>query len=114
MAKWHGVLGFYDSYEKSPGIWKNGVVERPYVGETIRDASGVSVSSSVAPKISPRVQVSILCDDFAMSHISDLLFVEYLGKMWTASTFEYLHPRINITLGGIYNGERAASDPTEI
>lgn len=108
MAKWHGKLGFHDSYEARPGIWENGVVERMYTGDSIRDTTNVSVASSVEPNITPRVQISILCDDFAMSHISDLLFVEYMGKPWIASSFEYLHPRINITLGGAYNGKRAA------
>lgn len=109
MAKWHGIIGFAESVETSPGIFTSTIVERKYVGEAIRISQNMQYSTSVEGGIRPRVQLRLLCDNYALDHISEMKFIEYAGKIWFVSDFDFVYPNITLNIGGVYNGKRSGT-----
>lgn len=108
MAKWRGDIGFSECKMIRPGIWDNDsqIIARKYVGEAIRESQLNNYSGTVNPEIKPNVQLSILADQYMFSHMSDIKYAEYGSAVWTVTSFDYIHPRVTLHLGGAYNGEK--------
>ena len=105
MAKWYGVLGYVDKVEKEPGVWVEGVIERPYFGDVIKNIRHLQNSGEVNDNVNVTNQISIVADPYALNHIHTLRYAEFYGANWKASVAEVQYPRITLTLGGLYNGE---------
>ena len=107
MAKWHGKVGFSDTVEYEPGIWKPVVVERPYYGDVISNRWKRQNSGGVNDNITVSNQISIVADPYANSHCSAIVYVEFMGTNWKVSDVEVQYPRLILNIGGVYNGEQA-------
>lgn len=109
MAKWHGVIGYVDLQETSPGVWTNIVTERNYCGELVR-----SYGSRWSPQQDSTNddwtidnQISIIADPFAYDNFHSMKYVEFLDAKWKIAKIDVQRPRLILTLGGVYNGEQA-------
>jgi hypothetical protein len=101
-----GKIGFSDTAETIPGIWENQIVERTYYGDVTRRARRLQTDSkSVNDDIRVTNDISIVADQYAYDHFHTMLYVEYMGTKWKAESVEVVIPRLNITLGGEYNGD---------
>ena len=104
MAKYYGNLGFIVENETSPGVWEAQEILRPYTGDVLRFTSRVSTPDKVNDDIQMSNQLSIVMDAFAYNHFYTLRFVEWCGARWKVNSVEIQHPRLLLTLGGVYNG----------
>lgn len=101
-----GKIGFSYTAETIPGIWENQIVERTYYGDVTRRARRLQTDSkSVNDDIRVTNDISIVADQYAYDHFHTMLYVEYMGTKWKAESVEVVIPRLNITLGGEYNGD---------
>lgn len=108
MAKYYGIVGYAETVENEPGNWDEKQTELPYYGDVIRNVSrSTNPSDSTNRDITVNVQISIMADPYAIAHFSAIRYAEYMGVMWDVSSAEPLFPRIILSLGGVYNGERA-------
>lgn len=107
MAKWHGKVGFSDTVECEPGVWKPVVVERPYYGDVISNRWKRQNSGGVNDDITVSNQISIVADPYANNHCSAIVYVEFMGTNWKVSDVEVQYPRLILNIGGVYNGEQA-------
>lgn len=107
MAKWHGKVGFSDTVEYEPGIWKPAVLERPYYGDVISNRWKRQNSGGVNDDITISNQISIVADPYANNHCSAIVYVEFMGTNWKVSDVEVQYPRLILNIGGVYNGEQA-------
>ena len=48
--------------------------------------------------------VSIIADPFAYNNCSCMAYAEIMGAIWKISEVEVKPPRLNLTIGGVYNG----------
>ena len=104
MAKWCGVIGYANSVETSPGIWENQVIEKRYCGDLLANTTRWQSSDSANDDINISHQISIVADQFASQDAHLIKYAEYMGVYWEVVSFEFKYPRLNLWLGGLYNG----------
>ena len=107
MAKWFGKVGYATTQETRPGIWTQEIVEKDYYGDTIRNTRRLENEAKVNDDISVGVDISIVADPFAYNNFHTIKYVDYMGNKWKVSAVDPQYPRLNLTLGGLYNGEES-------
>lgn len=105
MAKWYGVIGYAETVEKTPGVWKEEITERNYSGDVIRNTSRWSTSSdSTNDDLTVNNQISILADPFAYQNFHSIKYLEFMGAKWKVNSVDASqYPRLILTIGGVYN-----------
>ncbi|NLD46401.1 MAG: hypothetical protein GX660_04280 [Clostridiaceae bacterium] len=104
MAKYYGVIGFAEKTEVKPGVWKENIIEKPYFGDFIRNTRKIQSANQVNDNINISNQISIIADTFVNGNFHSMRYAEYMGTKWKITDIEVQHPRLLLTLGGIYNG----------
>ena len=105
MARYYSKVGYGVAIEKAPGVWQ-GVTERSYYGDVIRDYSNQLAGNKIEGDISLSSKFSILADAFAFENYSSIKYVEWMGAKWKVTAVEVQRPRLLLTVGGVYNGEQ--------
>ena len=106
MAKYYGKVGFAVSKETKPGIWANVITEREYYGDVLSNVRRLQTVDQLNDDINVTNRISIVADAFANENFHSMRFIEYMGTVWKVSNVEVQRPRLILTLGGIYNGQR--------
>lgn len=104
MAKWYGKIGYAELVENEPGDWDEEIVERSYSGDLIRNTRALQNSGGVNDNINISNQISILADPYATHNFHSMRYAEFMGTKWKITNVEVSYPRLNLTLGGVYNG----------
>lgn len=107
--KFCGKVGYMTTIETSPGVWTQEIIEKIYRGDIIRNNSKWQKGEGINDDIQITTDISIIADAFAVQHFSEILYVEFMGAPWKVSTATPERPRITLSLGGLYNGERPVS-----
>lgn len=105
MAKYYGSVGFAEQVETKPGVWKENITERPYLGDEIRNNRKLQPSGGVNDNINIAVNLSIVADPYANEHMYAMRYATYQGAKWKISEVEPQYPRLLLTLGGLWNGK---------
>lgn len=103
MAKYYGKIGYAISEEVKPGVWKKRITEREYFGDIIRNTRKLQSSGNLNDNIIVSNEISIVADPFANENFHSMLYVEYMGAKWKISNVEVQYPRLNLTIGEVYN-----------
>lgn len=103
--KYFGEIGYGITEEIRPGVSKPMLVKRNYYGEVTRNIRRYENSGNVNDDLNINMTLSIVADPFAYQNFHQLKYAEYMGAKWKATSVEPQFPRLNITLGGVYNGE---------
>jgi hypothetical protein len=115
MAKFHGNIGFALGTVESPagsGVMKEQFIEKEYFGEMTRDSRQTRDGEKVNDDISVDMVLSIVADEYLNTHIFAMRYVWWRGETWKITNGDVEHPRVNLRLGGIYNGQKAPiADP---
>lgn len=104
MAKWYGMVGYAETVETRPGVWVEQITEKPYYGEVIRNVRRVQGSEYLNDNINVSNNISIISDHFANNNFHSIVYVEFMGSKWKVPSVEVQHPRLILTIGGVYNG----------
>lgn len=113
MAKYYGPIGFKETYEKEQGIWDEHVIERYYRGEVLNARFRNDTSSEqLNDELGMSHEVSIVADSFAMDHHNMISYVTMYGVKWKVTAIAINFPRLNLTIGGLYNGPEPDEDET--
>jgi hypothetical protein len=107
MAKFSDLIGFVVNAEATPGVWKDTVTEVYYSGDILRDTRQWNQADKVNDNMSVSNRISIVGNPFAFSNVAAMRYVKYLGACWRISNIEVQHPRLIISLGGLYDGIKA-------
>lgn len=107
MGKYYGKVGYAIPEEYSPGRWRDKMVERNYYGETQKDSIDVQQTNQTNDNLKISMNFSILADPFAYEHVGFIRYIEFMGTLWKVTKIEPKYPRIILSAGGVYNGERA-------
>lgn len=106
MAKFYGVIGYATTEETKPDVWVETITERQYYGDIIRESRRVESSQdSVNDGVSLDNEVSIVADLYAQENINEMRYIKIRGTAWKITSVEVQYPRLNISIGGIYNGK---------
>ena len=106
MAKWYGVVGYAETKQTQPGVWKEEITERKYSGDVLRNSSRWSTSSdSTNDDLNINNQISILADPFAYQNFHSIKYIVMGAKKWKVNSVDASqYPRLILTIGGVYNG----------
>lgn len=105
MAKWYGVIGYAETVETKPGVWKEQITERNYFGDMIRNTRRLQTADKLNDDINITNELSILADPYAFANFHSMRYAEFMGTKWKISNVDASQrPRLILTLGGVYNG----------
>ena len=108
MAKFFGRIGYVETVETKSGVWKPQIVEREYFGDLTRNVrryeSSGQLNENLNDDINVANEISIVADPFANENFHAMRYVIFMGAKWKISNVEVCHPRLLLTIGGVYNG----------
>lgn len=104
MAKFCGKIGFAESKEINPGVWVDEITERQYYGELRRLQRSSQTTERLNDEIRITNEVSIIADPYVNENLNSIRYVEFMGARWKVTSVEVAFPRLNLTIGGVYNG----------
>lgn len=105
MARFSGIIGFVQTVKTERGVYMEQVVaERRYRGDLNRHARRVSDGQDVNADITISNEISIVADPYAFQNFQYMRYVVLNNSKWTISNITVQYPRLNLTLGGVYNG----------
>ena len=103
MAKFFGTIGYVETVESRPGVWKEQATEREYYGDVIRNTRRLDTADKLNDDVNIGNSVSIVADPFAYQNFHAMRYVVFMGTKWKITTVEVQYPRLILTLGGVYN-----------
>lgn len=104
MARFHGMVGFVTYLEKTPGLDVEKPVEREYFGDVTRISKRMEQGQKVNADLTINNQISIVADQYARDNLFAIRYVSWMKTNWQVVSAEVVYPKINLTLGGVYNG----------
>lgn len=111
MARFYGKVGFGHTVETRPGVSEDVITERSFYGDVLRPGRSFDGSEKVNRDVSATNRLSILADDYAASNADAIRFVEWRGVLRYVTSVDDERPRLILSLGEVYNGPRAPTDP---
>lgn len=105
MAKWFGKIGYAETVETEPGIWEEKITEREYFGDLLRNTRRLQSASQVNDNIDISNEISIVADPYANENFHSMRYAEFGGTKWKITSVDVQYPRLNLSLGGVYNGD---------
>lgn len=103
--RYYGIVGYVSYEETAPGVWTNRVIERPYGGDVTRRTMRWQNGEHLNDNIDVNNVISIVADPYALEHFGNIRYVTWMNSKWKVTSIDVQYPRINITIGGVYNGE---------
>lgn len=113
MARFYGKIGYSVNVEAAPGVWIPQITEREYYGDVMRNTRRIDSGQQINDNLNVSNIISIVADDFATENLPFMVYVEYMGNKWKITNVEILYPRLNLTIGGLYNGKTADTDSVD-
>lgn len=106
MAKFYGKVGYGETVEDPPnsGVWRDKITEKSYYGDVIRNMRRLEEADQVNSDVLVSNSISIVADAYAGEHFFAMRYVVWQGVRWVVSNVDVAHPRLILTLGGVYNG----------
>jgi hypothetical protein len=105
MAKTVARVSYCIPTEIEPGVWDDQVIAVDYPADITRLNSRWSTNTdSTNDNVSLNSQISFVADAFAIVNFALIKHVNVYGVEWKVTNVEVQHPRIMLTLGGVYNG----------
>lgn len=92
--------------ETAPSVWTEELVERPYYGDIIKNVRRYQESSHLNDNLNVSNTISIVADPFALQNFHSLRYVNFMCADWKVTDVEVQYPRLILTLGGVYNGNK--------
>ena len=108
--KWSGSIGFFieeEVYKNGvpTGVWKKHIAERHYAGDLLKDYRSQEPSGQVNDNLNISNTISVVADRFVDDHIVDIVYITFKNKKFKVKGFTNNYPRIEFTIGGLYNGQ---------
>jgi hypothetical protein len=111
MSKFYGNIGFStEMTEKSPGVWEDNIVVKPYYGDMIKRVRRWQSGDGVNDNLTISNTLEIIADEFIVQNLTNIRYVEWFGSKWSVSDVTIEYPRMTLTLGGVFN-ERQTGTP---
>ena len=104
MAKYYGSVGYEDTVESTPGIFKEEIIPRDYYGDILQNNRKLENSGEINDSINVSNQISIVADPYAMQNFWRIRYATFMGQKWKVKEVNVEFPRLILTLGGLYNG----------
>ena len=105
MARFYGSIGFAIRKETKPGVFRDYIEERPYVGDIVRNTLRWQEGSTVNDTLRIDNAVSVIADPYIITKASDIRYAKWQGTKWKVQSIQIQRPRITLQLNGIYHDQ---------
>lgn len=105
--KWFGKIGFAETSETAPGVWEEVITENDYFGDLLQNTRRLESSGQVNDNLNISNRISILMDPYLSNHFHSIRYAEFAGTKWKVTSVDVQYPRLELSLGGVYNGDEA-------
>ena len=109
MARFYGEIGFGDNVETVPGVWEDVVIEKKFYGDVPRNTYQSNTIDKVNDDVTLSNSISVMGNRYAFQHIQNMRYIKFDGGYWTIDSVEVQKPRLILSVGGVYNGPKAAA-----
>lgn len=109
MDKFYGPVGYVKTFENEDGIWDESQTEKEYYGDILKHSRRLESTANRTDNINISNQISIIADPYMLENYCHIKYVVWNGIPWKALDVQVQYPRLILTLGGVYNGERPQS-----
>ena len=109
MAKYFGTIGYAETVETAPGVWQEQITERQYFGDVLRNSSRMREGENLNDNLTIDNRLSIVADPFAYAKFHTMRYVKWMGALWKITSVEVQRPRLILTIGGVYNEQKAGT-----
>ena len=114
--KWHGLIGFEEQVEVSPGpgkatVWKPQITKRHYYGDISRLLKRYDSGDKINDDVSINNQFSVISDPYANQNFFNAKWIEWGGRKWKITEITVEPPRLTINIGGEYQDGNDAEPP---
>lgn len=107
MPKFSGKIGLFRSVETSPGVWVDQIVEKPVLGELVRNNRRFQNNSQLNDDIRISNSFSIVADPEAYAYFHAIRYIEYMGTKWKVESVDAsAPPRLVLDVGGLYTEQQ--------
>lgn len=104
--RFFGVIGFAEAnIEVAQDVFRDGIVERPYTGDVLRNNRGWSKTEYQNDSFTVNNQISIVADLYARQNWSSIRYVKWNDAILSVTNIRIDYPRIVLEIGGLYNGK---------
>lgn len=114
MAKFYGTIGYIETPETSPGVFKEVSTERGYGGDILRKSKRFEPNEQLNDNLNISNQFSIIADEYAFKHFYAIRYIRVLGACWKVTDVEVQYPRLILSIGGLYNGKEEDGASPEV
>lgn len=113
--KFSGKVGFYfEDVEVREDVYGPMIVEKQYIGDVKKDRRSFQDSGNKNPSFTVNNQISILANLYAINNWTSIKYVEWKGIKFEVTSVEVGYPRLNLTIGGVWNGKTPKETSDEI
>lgn len=106
MAKFFGMVGYVELTEARPGVWKEEPKEFPYYGDVLRNTRRLDAGDGANDSPMLNNSISVIADAYAYEHYFAIRYVRWMGAAWKVTNVEVQRPRLLLTIGGLYHGDK--------
>lgn len=104
MSRYRGSIGINrDPVETAPGIF-TAVIDEVEVSGEIRSIGARWQNAEMRDSVVARHVLSIVTPEDSIINFTEVVYIVWQGRKWSVVSIEYKRPRIELTLGGLYNG----------
>ena len=105
MARFYGAIGYGETVETKPGVYKLVITERKYYGNVLSNTRRLEdTGEKVNDDITTGNSISIVADAYAHNHFFNIRYIRWAGVAWKVSNVDVQAPRLILRLGGVHNG----------
>lgn len=109
MAKFFGPVGYALTSLTAPGVYSEITTEHNYYGDVTKNVRRSEGGESINDNLTVSNTISIVADPFAYENFYAMRYVKWMGSYWKINSVEVIRPRLILSIGGVYNGEKAAT-----
>ena len=110
--KYYGQIGFADAVETSLGVWDDDIVEKNYYGDVLQNSLRYQNGTGVVDNVNVSNRFSIVIDSYIQENLHKIRYIVWQDTMWEVTNVDVQYPRLIISIGGVYNGDRGPSTKT--
>lgn len=107
MTKWAGKIGFSETVKTALDVYSEVITEKQYYGEVTKNTRRWDSSDNVNDNFVVSNGISVIADDYLFTHLKYMRYVIWQGIRWKIKDISVEYPRLNMSIGDIYNGPTA-------
>lgn len=108
-SKFYDAIGYAESQEVAPGVWKDVIVEHTHYGDVLRNSRTLKEGDKVNNDLTVGNRISVVMDQYANGeNFFAMRYIKWAGAYWTIAEVTVESPRLVLRLGGLYNGPKPA------